>query len=69
MVEMKACVLKEKLASLLDKTNGRKLMGPVRTIEETLGELDICVSALWHDLESTRRENDYLRKLFEDKNK
>ena len=47
--------------------NHRKLKNSVDNLQESLDYLRICVKYLLFDLEATRRENKYLRKLFEDK--
>ncbi len=48
--------------------NHRKIKNSVDNLQESLDYLRICVKYLLFDLEATRRENKYLRKLFEDKN-
>ena len=42
-----------------------KLRQTVRTLQESLDHLRLSVKYLVFDLEATRRENDYLRKLLE----
>lgn len=45
-----------------------KLQKSVSELQESLDFLRICIKYQLFDLEATRRENQYLRKLLEDKN-
>ncbi len=47
--------------------NQKKLKKSVDKLQESLDYLRICVKYQLFDLEATRRENKYLRKLLEEK--
>ena len=59
-----------KLITLVKQTGNchKKLRKSVDSLQESLDYLRISVKYLLFDLESTRRENGYLRKLLEDTN-
>ena len=59
-----------KLTELARQThsNHKKLKNSVDNLQGSLDYLRICIKYLLFDLEATRRENKYLRKLLEDKN-
>lgn len=48
--------------------NHEKLKKSVDTLQESLDYLRICIKYQLFDLEATRRENKYLRRLLEEKN-
>ena len=48
--------------------NHKKLQESVSSLQESLDYLRICIKYQLFDLEATRRENKYLRKLLEDRN-
>jgi hypothetical protein len=56
-----------KLAMLAKEAgeNQKKLEQSVNSLQESLDYLRICIKYQLFDLEATRRENDYLRKLLE----
>jgi hypothetical protein len=56
-----------KLAMLAKEAgeNQKKLEQSVSSLQESLDYLRICIKYQLFDLEATRRENDYLRKLLE----
>ena len=45
-----------------------KLAKSIQVLQESLDYLRICVKYQTFDLEATRRENEYLRRLLEDQN-
>ena len=47
----------------------KRLQKSVGCLQESLDYLRICIKYQLFDLEATRRENLYLRKMLEDKNK
>ena len=49
------------------RRNREKLKKSVNELQESLDYLRICLKYHVFDLEATRRENQYLRKLLEDK--
>jgi hypothetical protein len=57
-----------KLVSLVEQTGNshKRLRKSVGSLQESLDYLRVSVKYLLFDLESTRRENAYLRKLLED---
>jgi hypothetical protein len=57
-----------KLAMLAKQAsdNHKKLQKSVDNLQESLDYLRICIKYQLFDLEATRRENKYLRKLLED---
>ncbi len=59
----------KKLASLTQKeqNNRNRLQKSVDNLQESLDYLRICIKYQLFDLEATRRENKYLRKLLEEK--
>ena len=59
----------KKLASLAQKEqdNREQLQKSVDNLQESLDYLRICIKYQLFDLEATRRENKYLRKLLEEK--
>jgi len=59
-----------KLITLVKQTGNchKQLRKSVDSLQESLDYLRISVKYLLFDLESTRRENGYLRKLLEDTN-
>ena len=58
----------DKLAELARRAeaNRKKLQKSIDTLQELLDYLRICIKYQTFDLEATRRENQYLRKLLED---
>ena len=58
-----------KLAALAKEArdNHKKLKKSVDNLQEALDYLRICIKYQLFDLEATRRENQYLRKLLEEK--
>ncbi|WP_432797928.1 hypothetical protein [Poriferisphaera sp. WC338] len=61
-------VEREKLAKIADKTQERhdKLRKTVGELQESLDYLRLSIKYLVFDLEATRRENGYLRKMIEE---
>ena len=59
-----------KLAQLAQqaKENKKKLEKSINSLQESLDYLRVCIKYQVFDLEATRRENQYLRKLLEDNN-
>lgn len=59
----------KKLAILAKQArdNHKKLQKSVNSLQESLDYLRICIKYQLFDLEATRRENQYLRKLLEEK--
>jgi uncharacterized FlaG/YvyC family protein len=57
-----------KLAQLAQqaKDNRKKLEKSINSLQESLDYLRVCIKYQVFDLEATRRENEYLRKLLED---
>ena len=57
-----------KLAQLAQKAkdNRKKLEKSINSLQESLDYLRVCIKYQVFDLEATRRENQYLRKLLED---
>jgi len=49
------------------QANREKLQSNIRKLQELLDYLRICIKYQMFDLEATRRENEYLRKLLEEK--
>ncbi len=47
----------------------KKLQKSVNSLQESLDYLRICIKYQLFDLEATRRENKYLRKLLDEKNR
>jgi len=60
------CVKLSQLAQKA-KENNQKLKNSITTLQESLDYLRICIKYQLLDIEATRRENDYLKKLLEDK--
>jgi len=60
-----------KLAMLAKKAseNHKQLEKSVNNLQESLDYLRICIKYQLFDLEATRRENQYLRDLLDEKNK
>jgi len=50
------------------RDNHKQLQKSVDGLQESLDYLRICIKYQLFDLEATRRENKYLRKLLEEKN-
>ena len=48
--------------------NKKRFENSVNKLQESLDYLRICIKYQLFDLEATRRENKYLRKLLEDRN-
>jgi len=48
------------------KNSQKKLKNSIRSLQESLDYLRISVKYLMFDLEATRRENTYLKRLLED---
>ena len=59
----------KKLASIAQEAqdSNKKLQKSVDILQESLDYLRICIKYQLFDLEATRRENKYLRKLLEEK--
>lgn len=59
-----------KLAMLAKQAHDthKKLQKSVGNLQELLDYLRICIKYQLFDLEATRRENEYLRKMLEEKN-
>jgi hypothetical protein len=60
-----------KLADLAKQaqTNRQQLQKSINMLQELLDYLRVCIKYQAFDLEATRRENTYLRKLLEDNNR
>jgi hypothetical protein len=60
-----------KLADLARQaqTSQKQLQKSLSTLQELLDYLRVCIKYQAFDLEATRRENNYLRKLLEDSNR
>ncbi|HUV66020.1 MAG TPA: hypothetical protein VMW24_19145 [Sedimentisphaerales bacterium] len=60
----------KKLADLAKQAqaNRQKLEKSISSLQESLDYLRVCIKYQVFDLEATRRENDYLRKLLEENN-
>jgi uncharacterized FlaG/YvyC family protein len=58
----------QKLADLAKQAqaNRKQLQKSISTLQELLDYLRVCIKYQTFDLEATRRENQYLRKLLED---
>ena len=61
---------REHLEKLADETRRRheKLRQTVGALQDSLDQLRLSVKYLVFDLEATRRENEYLRKMLEQQN-
>ncbi len=61
---------RERLTKLAEKTQERhqKLRKTVSDLQESLDYLRLSIKYLVFDLEATRRENNYLRKMLEENN-
>ena len=51
------------------KDSHKKLKKSISSLQESLDYLRVSIKYMLFDLEATRRENNYLRKLLEDKSK
>lgn len=62
---------RKKLISLTQRTQNcqKKLKKSIGSLQESLDYLRLSIKYLLFDLEATRRENTYLRKLLEDNSK
>lgn len=62
---------RKKLEHLAAETHSRhrKLRKTVGDLQESMDYLRLSIKYLMFDLEATRRENNYLRSMLEDKNK
>ena len=62
--------LYRKLAKLAQQAqaNRKKLENSINSLQESLDYLRVCIKYQVFDLEATRRENAYLRKLLEENN-
>ena len=62
---------RKKLMILAEKSQDshRKLRHSVNSLQESLDYLRVSLKYILFDLESTRRENNYLRKMLEENNK
>ncbi|MBN2131207.1 MAG: hypothetical protein JW741_17030 [Sedimentisphaerales bacterium] len=60
----------QKLADLAKQAeaNRKQLQKSISTLQELLDYLRVCIKYQAFDLEATRRENQYLRRLLEDNN-
>jgi len=58
----------KKLASLAREAqaNQKKLERSINSLQESLDYLRVCIKYQIFDLEATRRENEYLRKMLEE---
>ena len=58
----------QKLAELAQQAqeNRKKLENSITRLQESLDYLRVCIKYQIFDLEATRRENEYLRKLLDD---
>jgi len=61
----------KKLADLARQAeaNRKELQKSINTLQELLDYLRVCIKYQAFDLEATRRENTYLRKLLEESNR
>lgn len=61
---------RKKLADLAKQAqaNRQKLEKSISSLQESLDYLRVCIKYQVFDLEATRRENEYLRKLLEENN-
>jgi ATP phosphoribosyltransferase regulatory subunit HisZ len=61
----------QKLADLAKQAeaNRKELQKSINTLQELLDYLRVCIKYQAFDLEATRRENAYLRKLLEESNR
>lgn len=61
----------KKLADLAKQAeaNRKELQKSINTLQELLDYLRVCIKYQAFDLEATRRENTYLRKLLEESNR
>jgi uncharacterized FlaG/YvyC family protein len=61
---------KDKLTKLAKQAqeNRKKLEKSISSLQESLDYLRVCIKYQVFDLEATRRENAYLRKLLEENN-
>jgi len=59
----------KKVSTLAKKAyeNHKKLERSANTLQESLDYLRICIKYQLFDLEATRRENEYLKKLLEER--
>jgi len=59
-----------KLAELAEqaRANRKKLEKSINSLQESLDYLRVCIKYQVFDLEATRRENEYLKKLLEENN-
>jgi len=62
---------RQKLAKLAKhaRESQKRLQKSVDSLQESLDYLRVCIKYQLFDLEATRRENAYLRKLLEDRDK
>jgi uncharacterized protein YlxW (UPF0749 family) len=60
---------RQKLANLAKRAqaNRKQLQKSISTLQELLDYLRVCIKYQTFDLEATRRENEYLRRLLEAK--
>jgi ATP phosphoribosyltransferase regulatory subunit HisZ len=60
-----------KLANLAKQAqaNSKQLQKSINTLQELVDYLRVCIKYQAFDLEATRRENTYLRKLLEENNR
>ena len=60
-----------KLAKLAEqaRVNRKKLEKSINSLQESLDYLRVCIKYQVFDLEATRRENEYLKKLLEEDNR
>jgi hypothetical protein len=61
----------KKLASLAREAqaNQKKLERSINSLQESLDYLRVCIKYQIFDLEATRRENEYLRKMLEEEDR
>jgi len=59
-----------KLAKLAEqaRANRKKLEKSINSLQESLDYLRVCIKYQVFDLEATRRENEYLKRLLEENN-
>ncbi len=61
----------KKLAKLAKQAqvNRKKLEKSINSLQESLDDLRVCIKYQVFDLEATRRENEYFRKLLQENDK
>ncbi len=61
---------RQHIEQLAEETKARraKMQATIRSLQESLDHLRLSIKYMAFDLEATRRENDYLRKLLDESN-